>query len=386
VRQHWERSRRLISVLAVVLGCGLGAGLLWHNKASEQAGGQVVSRHGNSRHHPVKLVANARGMYFGVSDPDLINEPLKEQSAQLRQMSSIGLDSIRFDANWRSIQYGGPHAPFNWTALDQEVSAARAAKMTIDLIIDGCPSWARYRGAKEADSFPRPASAQQFANFAAKVAARYAPDGVKYFEIWNEPNDTKFWQPVVNPAFYTRMLIDSYRAIKTVDSSAYIIVGGLAPIWDSANSSLSGPAFLSAIYKDGAEPYFDAVATHPYSFPALPGTYESWSAWSQMSLTAPSLRSIMKRYGDWRKPIWITEFGAPSNGPGGVGVKGEAAELSQAIKIARATRWIGALYIYTWQDAGTYKGSNADWFGLLNNRGQPKVSYADVAKALGKTG
>ncbi len=114
----------------------------------------------------------------------------------------------------------------------------------------------------------------------------------------------------------------------------------------------------------------------------LPGTYENWSGWSQMFETYPSLRSLMIAHGDGRKPIWITEFGAPSNGPLGVGLKGEAAELKQGILAAKATSWIGAIYLYTWSDFGGNPSIDGDWFGLLTSRGRPKPAYAAVVSAI----
>jgi hypothetical protein len=316
-----------------------------------------------------------------MADPGLGKETARVQAGQLARMRSIGINSIRFDANWDYVQYGGPQS-FDWTLLDREIRSARAARMTVDLVIDGCPSWAALPGTS-GDSFPQPASAVQFAAWAGDVARRYAPEGVNDFEIWNEPNDTKFWQPKANPAFYTRMLADSYRAIKRADGKAFIIAGSLAPL-TSHGGSLSGTDFLSAMYAHGAKPYFNAISTHPYTFPTLPGTYEPWSAWSQMNQTSPSLRSIMRLHGDWRKPIWVTEFGAPSNGPTGVGAHGEAAEISQAIAIAKSTRWIAAIFVYTWQDAGTNTRTNADWFGLLTSRARAKAAYWATAKAIGK--
>jgi hypothetical protein len=372
MRRQTLRRQVFVPATALVLGCVVAGALLWHSKNGAEAGQEPKAPRPAARSHPV---------VFGISDPKLIHQTSKVQAAQLARMRSIGITSIRLDANWDWVQFGGPQS-FVWTELDREIHAARAAKMTVDLVIDGCPTWAAPAGTSH-DSAPRPASAPQFATWAADVARRYGPLGVKDYEIWNEPNDTKFWQPAPNPAFYTKMLKDSYRAIKRVEKSAFVIAGGLAPV-TTHRGSISSIAFLRAIYANGAKGYFDAVALHPYSFPALPGTYESWSAWSQMSATNPSIRSVMRNHGDWRKPIWITEFGAPSSGPSGVGTSGQAAELSQGIAISKSTSWIGALYVYTWQDAGTSTKTNADWFGLLNTRNRAKASYYAVKKGIAK--
>jgi polysaccharide biosynthesis protein PslG len=91
---------------------------------------------------------------------------------------------------------------------------------------------------------------------------------------------------------------------------------------------------------------------HPYSFPASPDTYETWSAWSQMNQANPALRDIMASHGDGGKKIWITEFGAPSSGPDGVGEAAQSTDITQAINQARSTSWIGAIDLYTWVDGG----------------------------------
>jgi polysaccharide biosynthesis protein PslG len=366
-----RRLRLLVTAATLALTCcacasGPGSG---PSAATPKPKAVAYTKHARAPH----------AVLFGLSDPQLILERPRVQARQLARMRSIGIDAIRFDANWSWVQFGGPHS-FDWSMLDREVRSARAAKMTVDLVIDGCPGWAAVRGAGK-DPSPQPASAARFATWAADVARRYGPEGVSDFEIWNEPNDSKFWQPKVNPAFYSRMLADSYRAIKRVDRSAYVIAGGLAPV-TSSGGSLSAIAFLRQLYAREPKPDFNAVADHPYSFPALPSTYEPWSAWSQMSETSPSLRSVMAGYHDSRAPIWITEFGAPSDGPSGVGPAGQAAELRQAITIAKKTSWIAAIFVYSWTDLGTKTWTNADWFGLLTYAGRAKQAYWAVARAI----
>jgi polysaccharide biosynthesis protein PslG len=315
----------------------------------------------------------------GVADPDLVGETAAAQAAQLTTMRAIGISSLRFDANWDSVQYGGPTS-FDWAKLDQAVDSTRAAGMSVDLIIDGCPPWAALAGTAGGLS-PVPASAGQYAEFAAAVARRYGPKGVGTFEIWNEPNSAAFWPPKANPAAYTADLKAAYSAIKEVDPSAFVISGGLAPEL-SDGTNISPVDFLTAVYADGAKGSFDAVGYHAYCYPALPDTYESWSGWSQMAQASPSVRSVMDANGDSSKSIWITEFGAPTSGPDGVGEASQAAGIAQAVADAKGTTWIGALYLYSWQDTGTDLGDDGDWFGLVTAGGAPKLAYTAVAAAL----
>jgi hypothetical protein len=315
---------------------------------------------------------------FGVADADLIGKKAAVQASRLAMMKSIGITSIRLDADWAAVQPGGP-GMFNWGSLDQVVHSIRAAGLSVDLIIDGCPPWAAVPSARGPSS-AQPASPTQYATWAAEVAARYAPEGVDLYEIWNEPNNSAFWHPEPNPAAYTADLVSAYAAIKKVDPSAFIISGGLAP-GPSYDSNISPVDFLKAMYANGAKGSFDALGFHPYSYPALPDTYKPWSGWSQMANTKPSLRSVMTSNGDADKQIWITEFGAPSGGPGGVGNAAQATAFRQAIARAEKTTWIGALYIYSWQDLGTDPRNVQDWFGLLTATGSPKPAYNIVAAA-----
>jgi len=316
---------------------------------------------------------------FGVADPDLIDATVPVQMSQLAMMKSIGITSVRLDADWAGVQPRDPET-FDWKPLDQVVHSVRAAGLSVDLIIDGCPPWAAVPAARD-DLSPQPASAVQYATWAAHVAARYSPRGVRLFEIWNEPNHSTFWQPAPNPVAYTQDLIAAYSAIKKVDASAFIISGGLAP-GPTYGSNYNPVTFLEAMYAHGAKGSFDALGFHPYSYPALPDTYRAWSGWSQMDQTNPSLRSVMTSNGDAGRPIWITEFGAPSSGPNGVGDTAQATALQQAITGAKRMPWIGAFYVYTWQDDGTNPRNTEDWFGLLTAAGSPKPAYNQISAAL----
>jgi polysaccharide biosynthesis protein PslG len=329
---------------------------------------------------PVKTPpAHPKARLYGISDPALLGQAASEQKSQLAAMKAIGINSIRVDANWAAVQPDGP-STFDWGQLDQTVNSILSAGMSADLIIDGCPLWAALPGAS-GDPAPAPASSAQYATFAAQVAARYAPAGVSIFEIWNEPNSAEFWQPAPNPQAYTAILKAAYAAIKKVVPSALVISGGLAPATtDGAN--ISPLDFLQAMYADGVKGSFDALGFHPYTFPAAPDTYEPWSAWSQMDQTTPSVRSVMASNGDSGKKIWITEYGAPSSGPDGVGEAAQSASLTQAIDAARSTSWIGSIYLYTWVDSGNSPADRGDEYGLLTDGGEQKLAYHGVAAAL----
>jgi hypothetical protein len=366
----------LLAVLALALAaCG--------HSQTKGAAELPCARHGSAFARPCLSASPSApppATTVGIADPDLITESAQVQASQLAAMKAIGITSIRLDANWDWVQYGGKNT-FDWGQLDQVVESVRAAGMSVDLIIDGCPPWAAVAGTS-GDASPQPASATRYATWAADVAARYAPQGVNMFEIWNEPNNQIFWQPKPSPAAYTNDLKAAYASIKKVDPSALVISGGLAPETNDG-TNISAITFLRDMYADGAKGSMDAVGDHPYSYRALPDTYESWSGWSQMDQTSPSIRSVMTANGDASKQIWITEVGAPSSGPHGVGQAAQATNLAQAISNTKNTSWIAGIYLYSWQDEGTDPTNDEDWFGMITTTGAHKDAYTSVANATG---
>ena len=277
---------------------------------------------------------------IGFGAPELLGDDSSIQLQQLGQMKSMGMNTVRVDANWF---VGEPsQGNFNWSTLDQIMASVRQVGMTADLIIDGCPPWAAAAGAT--GQFAQPASPAQFGAWAAAVAARYGSLGAGYFEIWNEPNISAFWSPTPDPAAYTADLIAAYAAIKAVAPSAVVITGGLAPAADSSNS-YDIVTFFADMYADGAQGTSTRSATTRTPSRPTPAT-PSQGAWGEMVQTSPSLRSLMTAHGDGAKKIWITEFGAPTAPTDAQ----QTTELTEAITAAKNTSWIGAFYIYTWSD------------------------------------
>lgn len=319
---------------------------------------------------------------FGVSDPDLVTQSSAVQVEQLQAMKAMGVTSVRLEANWYWGQPTGAGS-FVWGSIDAAVASIQKVGLTADLIIDGCPPWAAVSGAPNTQ-YAQPASSAQFATWAGAVAARYGSKGVRYFEIWNEPNLAVFWQPKPDPAAYSADLKAAYAAIKAADSSAVVLSGGLAPAEDDG-TNYDPRTFLQDMYTNGAGGSFDELGYHPYSYPDSPNTVASWSGWSMMNDTSPSIRSIMTANGDSGKKIWITEYGAPTSGPNSVGETSQSTDLVQAITQARKSTWIGSLYIYTWADLSTLPATE-NGFGLLTEANSQKPAYGAVAAALGANG
>ncbi|HJT56784.1 MAG TPA: cellulase family glycosylhydrolase, partial [Ktedonobacteraceae bacterium] len=241
-----------------------------------------------------------------------------------------------------------------------------------------------------------PADPNAFASFAATAAGRYAPMGIHTWEIWNEPNDANFWRPTANVAQYVSLLQATSKAIKAVDSHAVIVSGGLAPTATSGGN-IAQLDFFSQFANLGGISVVDAIGYHPYSYPVPPGYNASWNAWQQIANTSPSFESILVAHGAANKQIWLTEYGAPTNGPGAAAIPTnynlaqhpdhvdeslQAQMASDAISLAQSSNYIGALYWYSYKDLGTSKSDRENFFGLRRFDGTPKPAWKSFVQAI----
>lgn len=319
---------------------------------------------------------------FGIAAGGLIqDESCPALARDVGDDVRAGARWLRIDINWAEIQNDGP-LQYDWAPIDRVVRAATAQGMHVLGGIDYTPWWARPSGTTSMYG-PDPVA---YAAFAALAAQHYARLGVQAFEIWNEPNTRTFWQPAPNPGAYAAILKAAYVAIKAVDSKATVLTGGTAPSASTAGN-YSPIDFLLGIYAAGGKGFFDALAHHPYSWPIVPGARRPDSAWYQMYGTRPSLRSVMSANGDGAKKIWVTEFGAPTDGPTGTYVSDaeQAKMVTRAYKLFAGYKWAGPLFFYQGRDLGADTGSDQNFFGLTRFDFSPKPAfsaYASVRSAV----
>jgi hypothetical protein len=219
---------------------------------------------------------------------------------------------------------------------------------------------------------------------------------VHTWEIWNEPNSSKYWQPEPNVGSYVSLLQAASSAIRLADPQAFVVSGGLAPEATS-NGNIAQLSYLTTFCADGGPIYVDAIGYHAYSYPVLPSDLQNWNAWSQIDSTTPSVRSILNGCGAASKKIWITEYGAPTDGPGAeatpsnynfsanpdhVSESLQAVMATQSIDLARADPNIGALFWYTYEDRSTDTSTIENFFGLLRSDGTPKPAWSALQSAI----
>lgn len=307
-----------------------------------------------------------------------------EQGRQLDHMKLLGVRWIRIDLPWADIQSAGPTS-YNWTRYDNTVNMVNSRGIKILGILAYTPEWARPANCTASDKCA-PANPTDFANFAGQAASHFAPFGVNHWEIWNEANITNFWQPAPNVEAYTTMLKAAYPVIKQANPSAIVLTTGSSPA-SSDGANISPIDFLSGIYANGGQGSFDAVAHHPYCFVGTefncPSAFATWSAWSQMQDTNPSLRSIMIANGDSYKKVWATEFGAPTSGSQAVSETQQAQMVTEAYNLFKSYDWSGPLFWYNFNDNCNDVTNRECWFGLVRYDSSKKPAYDSYKTAVG---
>ena len=200
---------------------------------------------------------------------------------------------------------------------------------------------------------------------------------IRDWQIWNEPNLTRYWsqQPFAKP--YVKLLRASRRALRAADPGSRTVLAGLP------NESWVA---LRKVYRAGGRGAFDVVALHPYTGKPR----------NVVKLVELARREMRKR-GDRRKPVWLTELSWPASkgktegAPGFVTTEGgQASRLKKAVTLlarARKRLRIQRVIWYTWlsEEGGD---SSFAWSGLRRLRGGQVVtarslsSYRAVARRL----
>ncbi len=155
---------------------------------------------------------------------------------------------------------------------------------------------------------------------------RYGSDAeplpIESWQIWNEPNLTKYFAPGPSVREYARLLVISQIAIRNEDPQARIVLAGMPGYGD-----INAWDFLDSLYSvGGIKNHFDAVALHPYA-PDL----------DQLRLEIERLRAVMKKHDDQATPLWITELGWGSAPPDDFGLnKGIQGQKTVARRLVQA--------------------------------------------------
>jgi hypothetical protein len=328
-------------------------------------------------------------------------EPYVNLQAELDEMVGAGVGSVRVVVDWSSAQpynrwrnvppdqrerfrdEGG--IPTDYSLVDQAVEGAVQRRLTILPIVLIAPDWAaRYPGNFNSP----PKNTEAFANFSGALARRYGPNGsfwnerpmlpkvpVRHWQFWNEPSLKHFWADSPWEREYVALVRAARAKVKQVDSGARIVLAGLP--------NRSWPE-LEKVYKLKARNLFDIVAIHPFTA-RVNGVLQI------LRLN----REVMRRYGDRKKPLWVTELSWTSARDKAKWTYGnETSERGQAKKLAEAFMLLARrrselklqrVYWYTWLSLDAHTHYPFDYAGLSRLEDDARITRKPAFEELRKT-
>jgi Glycosyl hydrolase catalytic core len=310
--------------------------------------------------------------WLGVVADGPLTDPARDHDGEWDLVADSGAATVRTAFYWWDGQPAGPGA-VDFTAYDRVVLAAARRGLGVVPVVHGTPQWARET---PGDFASPPRDPADFGRFLDALVGRYGPSGslwrehpevrrraIRDWQLWNEPNLTRYWARQPFARSYVRLLRTARAALRRADRRSRLILAGLP--------NLSWTA-LRTIYKAGGRRTFDAVAIHPYTGKPR-----------NVVRLVEFARRVMRRYGDRRKPVWITELSWPAakgktNGTIGFETddQGQARRLRAGLRLlarARKRLRIERVYWYTW--LSTESGpSSFDWSGLRRLRGGEVIS------------
>jgi polysaccharide biosynthesis protein PslG len=221
--------------------------------------------------------------------------------------------------------------------------------------------------------------------FAHDAVNRYGPGGsfwrahprlprvpIRAWQVGNEPNLQKYFPSSHPVRDYATLLKITHSAIRGANRHAKVVLAGM-PALRSQFVKFPGVRFLARLYRvRGIKRAFDIAATHPYA-----------ENMRQLRRAMTRIRSVMRRHGDKRTRVWITELGygsAPFNHHLNFGRRGQARMLHKTFGLVHRKRraWkIKGVVWYDWRDPAQRNPdcSFCSTAGLLKSDFHPKPSY-----------
>ena len=279
-----------------------------------------------------------------------IEQHKTEGDLRLHQMDILGTRWGRNDIWWGEVEK--KKGEYSWKKADSVFNCYKRNNIEMLAIICYSTDWL------DGEAPSTDEERRAFADYARALVKRYG-DQVKYWEVWNEPNISHFWQPRSDPEEYAKLLKVTYKAIKKEDPEAVVI---------GAVTSGTDLKFIRKILHHGAADYMDAISVHPYQKQAPDSDHRRANL-----PKAPRLKQMLKSYAAGDMPIWYTECGWPTIGD--FSEEQQAEYLIKYFTISLGRQNIDKVYWFNLTDWGPRGSSTGGHWGLVYQDHSPKPSY-----------
>ena len=156
---------------------------------------------------------------------------------------------------------------------------------------------------------------QAFVRYVDFVVRKYG-DRIKWWELWNEQNG---WYPGHEPELYGKLLYAVAKHIKEINPDLKVMFGGTAA---------PAPLTTEIALREGAAPYLDAYAFHPYGIDKPEGgmgTMEmhqgknlsqsrEQTGWNHLEEIVEGVKKPFAQHGNPNVEVWLNEWGTNISG------------------------------------------------------------------------
>jgi hypothetical protein len=324
-------------------------------------------------------------MEFALQDDDVfVHQQGYDRDRALDHAVALGATRIRVNVLWERVRVSGgaTTARYDFSAIDALQEAAAERGIDLQLTITGpAPSWAT-RNHRVGNIAPDP---KKYGAFVRTVVTHFK-GRVDRYSIWNEPNWKSWLGPQKDAARLYRGLYGAgYRAVKSVDPHAKVLMGELAPT--GGGKAIAPLRFLRDMFRGARPMKADGFALHPYQLTSAPSRIAGKA--DDVSIgTLPRLTTALDALYKGRKlttssgrklNLYLTEFGYLTAGSRRQPQSRIANWLVAAIEVARRNTRVKQLLQYQLIDPP----KTALWHSaLLTRKGSPQPAYKALVRAL----
>lgn len=304
------------------------------------------------------------GAYLGLGTGYRLSIPGWQQEIALAAPLGLGFVRGNFDV-WDLYQPSS--GTFDFAKLDQIINTLGGLRLFLTLPISaswnrgavGCPGTYALTGSQVGCTAWPTQDPEDLLELAFMIANRYK-GVIKHYEVWNEPDFGQFWKAEQDPVAddYLPLLRAGYEGIKSIDSDATVMMGGLAFPQEPPNPLR--PGWFDRFIELGGLNYTDKINVHIYP------------AFASFPQTIARMRGRLQRAGV-KKGIWITE--TSSTGGRFETSNIEAEEYEKAVWLVKNYTWaftnpdVEKIFWHTLRIQAPYD------FALMAEDGTPKPAY-----------
>jgi hypothetical protein len=348
--------------------------------------------------------------FFGLSGVQILWLPEEYREPEMLLATAAGARIIGLDFDWQRIE--PEPGRYVWDGTDDAVALAKRYGLRLVPMLLFTPYWASTAPFAPLNyQHAPPADYADYRDFVYAVVNRYKPYGnskltadgygITDWVIWNEPNTRSrkeapapgdFWTGSIEE--YLLLLRAGYEGAHAADPTCNVLNGALADIfWAEGEQDLT--TALVRMYDpngdgdagDGARPFFDTLNIHTYQL----GPPDA--AWYEERLSA--VVDVMSRFGDERKPIWITETGygsvpTPVADSPYVSEEAQAEAIQLVYGVCSSFPQVKRVFWWSLRDyysnASDLNRAMEAHYGLVRASFDPKPAYLSYGQMTGRVG